>query len=97
MLTWKEKNSKLIAYDENGKAEYEVGMDEYGWYWIHKDTCDGFDGYDTAEEAQTDAEADWVYHKDEEDEDEDEGYTTEELNEILGDRLYEERKEQGLF
>ena len=42
------------------------------------------------------AEADYKFHENLGTKEE-KGYTTEEINEILGDRLYDERKEEGLF
>ena len=55
---------------------------------------DGMDGYDTAEEAMADAEADARAHEWEEEEEE--GYTLEEIEEILGDMIFETRREERM-
>lgn len=79
---------------------YRVGRDDNGWYYEFLAAADGFDGYESAEEARAAAEADYeadLASISQMFEEEEEGYTPEEINEILGDRLYDERKEEGLF
>ena len=93
-MKWYEENGKHLGFID-GTYLYRVAKDENGWYWEFILDMDGMDGYDTAEEAMADAEADARAHDLEENEIT--ACTLEEINEILGDRLYEERKEEGLF
>lgn len=79
---------------------YRVGRDDNGWYYEFLAAADGFDGYESAEEAKAAAEADYeadLVSISQMFEEEEKGYTLEEINEILGDMLYDERKEEGLF
>lgn len=98
MLRWEEENKGVwFGYDKKDEHRYTVAKDENGWYFEFLRDMDGFDGYDTCEEAKADAEADWKYHEDIKDTEEEKGFSYEEAMEILGDLLYEERKEEGLF
>lgn len=93
-MEWYKENGKYLGFID-GTYLYRVAEDENGWYWEFVPEMEGMDGYDTPEEAMADAEADAKAHEWEDCEEE--GYTLEEINEILGDRLYDERKEEGLF
>lgn len=93
-MEWYKENGKYLGFID-GTYLYRVAEDENGWYWEFVPEMEGMDGYDTAEEAMADAKADAEAH--EWKDCEEEGYTLEEINEILGDRLYDERKEEGLF
>lgn len=98
MLRWEEENKGVwFGYDKNDEHRYTVAKDENGWYFEFLRDTDGFDGYDTCEEAKADAEADWRYHESTEDTEEEKGFSYEEAMEVLGDMLYDERKEEGLF
>ena len=84
-----------IGFDD-GCPLYKVGEDDSGWYYEYLPDADGIEGYDTAEEAKAAAEADYKFYENLGTKEE-KGYTLEEIDEILGDRLYDERKEEGLF
>lgn len=95
MLRWEEENKGVwFGYDKKDEHRYTVAKDENGWYF---EFLRDMDGYDTCEEAKADAEADWKYHENIKDTEEEKGFSYEEAMEILGDLLYEERKEEGLF
>ena len=47
-----------IGFDD-GCPLYRVGRDDNGWYYEFLAAADGFDGYETAEEARAAAEADF--------------------------------------
>lgn len=99
MLEWHEENGKHLGFDD-GTYVYRVAEDENGWYYEHIMTQDGFDGYDTAEEAKAAAEEDYAqYEADMRHllEVDDEPLNLEEIEEILGDMLYDERKENELM
>lgn len=89
MLTWYEENGKFLGFDD-GTFVYRVAEDGNGWYYEHIMTQDGFDGYETAEEAKA-AEEDYaqyeadMYHLLELNVDE-EPLSLEGIDEILGDR-----------
>ena len=87
-MKWYEENGKHLGFID-GTYLYRVAKDENGWYWEFVPDMDGMDGYDTAEEAMADAEADARAHEWEEEEEE--GYTLEEIEEILGDMIFETR------
>ena len=57
MLKWYEENGERLGFDDDAFL-YRVAKDENGWYWEYVPDMDGFDGYDTAEEAMAAAEAD---------------------------------------
>lgn len=99
MLKWYEEDGKHLGFDEDTLV-YRVAEDGNGWYYEHIMAQDGFDGYDTAEEAKAAAEVDYeeyeadMRHLLELDE---EPLSPEEIDAILGDMLYEERREQAIF
>ena len=47
-----------IGFDDDCPL-YRVGRDDNGWYYEFLAAADGFDGYETAEEAKAAAEADY--------------------------------------
>lgn len=98
MLKWYEENGKHLGFDD-GTYVYRVAEDENGWYYEHIMTQDGMDGYDTAEEAMTAAEVDYTQYEADTHHllELDEPLSYEEAMKILGDMLYDERKEAGLF
>ena len=61
MLKWYEENGKHLGFVD-GTFLYRVAKDENGWYWEYVPDMEGFDGYDTAEEAKAAAEADAEAH-----------------------------------
>lgn len=98
-MEWYEENGKYLGFDD-GTYMYRVAEDENGWYYEHIMTQDGFDGYETAEEAVAAAEADYAQYEADMRrllELDDEPFSYEEAMEVLGDMLYDERKEEGLF
>lgn len=92
-MKWYEENGKHLGFID-GTFLYKVAKDENGWYWEYVPDMDGFDGYDTAEEAMADAEADASAHELEDDENT--TYTLEEVEEILGDIIFEARREEQM-
>ena len=62
MLTWYEENGKHLGFDDDTYT-YRVAEDENGWYYEHIMTQDGFDGYETAEEAMAAAEVDYAQYE----------------------------------
>lgn len=99
MLKWYEENGKHLGFDDDTYV-YRVAEDENGWYYEHIMTQDGFDGYDTAEEAKAAAEEDYAQYETDMRhllEVDDEPLNLEEIEEILGDMLYDERKENELM
>lgn len=97
-MEWYEENGKHLGFID-GTFLYRVAKDENGWYWEFVPDMDGFDGYNTAEEAMADAMADANEHGwlEESEEKEEEPLSYEEAMEVLGDMMYDERKEEGLF
>lgn len=95
MLTWYEENGKWLGFDDDYFA-YRVAQDKNGWYFEEVQDQDGADGYDTAQEAMEAAEADFQAHQWDYDDEEEEPLTIEEMEEILGDILFEERREARL-
>ena len=97
MLKWYISKENALRWE--GYADdvllYTVTFDEVdAWEWINLTEAYGFHGYDTEDEAMDRAEADYKKHLPKVDE-EALSYTPEELDAILGDILYEERKEEG--
>ena len=87
MLTWYEMESATgyIGFDDDCPC-YFVKQDEEGWYW--EDSWGfGEGGFDTAEEAKAGAEKDMPAPK------YDEPLTPEEIREMLGDILYEAKRD----
>lgn len=98
-MKWYEENGKHLGFDD-GTYVYRVAEDENGWYYEHIMTQDGFDGYDTAEEAKAAAEEDYAQYETDMRhllEVDGEPLNLEEIEEILGDMLYDERKENELM
>ena len=92
MLTWYEENGKWLGFDDDCFS-YRVAQDENGWYFEEVQNRDGMDGYDTAQEAMEAAEADFQAHQWEHDEEDEEPLSYEEAMEVLGDILYEARRD----
>lgn len=61
MLKWYEENGNRLGFDDDTFL-YRVAKEADGWYWVYVPDMDGFDGYDTAEEAMADAEKDYEAH-----------------------------------
>lgn len=96
MINWElEKNGHWLGFVD-GDYLYTVYAEDGGWIYEHAGDMDGMDGYDTAEEAKAAAEKDYAYHESLLDDLELE-MTPEEWREILGDILYEERRDMGLL
>ena len=104
MLTWhKDINGYngnwmggYIGFDDDCPL-YKVSEDDSGWYYEYLPDADGMDGYDTAEEAMAAAEFEFTSKQIDIDWDSLEPPTREELEEILGDMLYEERRDARLW
>ena len=84
-----------IGFDDDCPL-YKVGEDENGWYYEYLPDADGMDGFDTAEEAMAEAEFEYTANQIDLDWEEEEPLTVEEMEEILGDILFEERREARL-
>ena len=73
---------------------YRVAEDDSGWYYEYLPDADGMHGYDTYQEAMAAAEFDFTATQITIEDDE--PLTAAEIDEIIGDRLYDERKENVL-
>lgn len=97
MLKWYEENGKLLGFDDD-TLMYIVDYDaEEGWRWLDVFEGWGVCEYDNAEDAKAGAESDYALHPDKLDLNDEPFYTPEEIEEILGDMLYEERKDAQAF
>ena len=94
MLKWYEENGKHLGFDDD-TFRYRVAKDENGWYWEYVPDMDGFDGYDTAEEAMADAEKDCEAHDLEVDWEDLEPLDLEDLEDIYWDEVAHERMENA--
>ena len=92
MLKWYEENGKHLGFDD-GTFLYRVAKDENSWYWEYVPDMDGFDGYNTAEEAMADAEKDCEAHDLEVDWEDLEPLDLEDLEEAYWDAIAHERME----
>lgn len=92
MLKWYEENGKRLGFDDDTFL-YRVAKDENGWYWEYVPDMDGFDGYDTAEEAMADAEKDCEAHDLEADWEDLESLDLEDLEDAYWDEVAHERME----
>lgn len=98
-MTWFEQEDGIwLGFDD--ALLYRVKKDVNGWYFESVLDLDGMDGYATADDAMDAAETDydsrnsWFTWED----DDDPILSPEELEEILADRLYHERKDDlGLW
>lgn len=101
MLNWQEENGKHLGFCD-GVFLYRVFETPEGWMWETADYYwEGECDFETANEAMNAAQEhfnkrlameEWLEMNDP-----NLGYTQEEIDEILGDMLYEERKENELF
>ena len=93
-----DENGGYIGFDDDCPL-YRVGRDDNGWYYEFLAAADGFDGYETAEEAMEAAEVDYAQYEADMRHllEIDEPLSYEEAMEVLGDMMYDERKEAGLF
>ena len=98
MLKWyisKENALRWEGYDDDTLL-YTVTFDEVdAWEWIYLPEAYGFHGYDTEDEAMTEAEADYAKNHLPIIGEEEAGYTLEEIEEIIAEAVYEEGKEAG--
>ena len=92
-----------IGFDD-GCPLYRVGRDDNGWYYEFLAAADGFDGYETAEEARAAAEADFKADTDSilqmfAEEEDLEPLDLEDLGDAYWDEVAHERMEiaKGLF
>ena len=95
MLNWIEENGKYLGFEDDTLLYlvYNEG-NGFGWEWEYIPDMDGFDGYDTAEEAMADAEADAESHNFDFDDDEDLDLDLDlELEEAYWDAVAHERME----
>lgn len=92
MLKWYEENGKCLGFDDDTFL-YIVAKDKNGWYWEYVPDMDGFDGYDTAEEAMADAEKDCEAHDLEVDWEDLEPLDLEDLEDAYWDEVAHERME----
>ena len=92
MLKWYEENGERLGFDDDTFL-YRVAKDENSWYWEYVPDMDGFDGYDTAEEAMADAEKDCEAHDFEADWEDLEPLDLEDLEDAYWDKVAHERME----
>ena len=92
MLKWYEENGEHLGFDDDTFL-YRVAKDENGWYWEYVLDIDGFDGYDTAEEAMADAEKNCEAHDLEVDWEDLEPLDLEDLEDAYWDEVAHERME----
>lgn len=96
MIEWTQGSNRLLGFDDGDLLYYVYYEEGSGWIYEHAGDMDGMDGHDTAEEAKAAAEKDYAYYESLLDDLELE-MTPEEWEEILGDILYEERRDAGLL
>lgn len=94
MLKWEKDINGYIGFEDDCPL-YKVGEDDNGWYYECLPDADGMDGYDTCQEAMAAAESE-VAAKEIEIDWAEEWLAPEELYEILGDKLYEERRDEKM-
>lgn len=96
MLNWQEENGKHFGFDDD-TLMYIVDYDaEEGWRWVDVFEGCGACDYVDAEDAKAGAENDYAKHPKDLTEDDEPFLAPEELDEILGDILYEERRDARL-
>ena len=96
MLKWQEENNRHLGFDDDTLI-YIVDYDpEEGWRWLNVFEGFGIFDYIDAEEAKAGAENDYAEYPPNLTEDNEPYLTPEEIYEILGDRLYEERRDARL-
>jgi hypothetical protein len=96
MLNWREENGKHLGFDDD-TLMYIIDYDTAeGWRWV--DVFEGWGAcdYADAEDAKAGAEDDYAKYPKDLTEDGEPFPTLEELDEILGDILCEERREAQL-
>lgn len=95
---WIFEGGKWLAFAD-GTFVYRVWLNNDGWNWEEALGWEGGYNYDTAEEAKAAAEEHFKKRLQAEEwlemNDPNLGYTQEELDEILGDILYEEARDEG--
>ena len=98
MLKWQEENGKHLGFCD-GDFLYRVFETPEGWMWETADSWEGECDFETANEAMLAAQKHFNERLAMEERlaDIDLGISLEEIEEILGDILYEERKENELF
>ena len=98
MLKWyisKENVNRWEGYEDNTLL-YTVTFDDVdAWEWIYLPEGCGFHGYDTENEAKSEAEADYRKNHQPTVDEEEPGYTLEEIEEIIAEAVYEEGKAEG--
>jgi hypothetical protein len=85
---------------EDGRPLYRVGRDDDGWYYEYLLGANGFDGYESVEEAKAAAEADYKADTDSilrMFDEEDEPLTWEDLEDIHWDEVAHKRMEIAKF
>lgn len=98
MLKWEIERGRYYGYDD-GHLYYRVFETPEGWMWETADSWEGVSDFETAEEAMQDAEKQHTARLELEEMLMliDLEISLEEIEEILGEMLYEERKEAKLF
>ena len=82
-----------VGFDDDCPL-YKVGEDDEGWYYEYLPEGWGESGFDDCQEAMAAAEFEFIAKQIKLEEVGDEPLTPEEINEILGDILYEETRDQ---
>lgn len=98
MLKWQKEKDRYLGFDD-GHFYYRVFETPEGWMWETADSWEGACDFETAEEAMQDAEKQHTARLELEEKLMLIGLdiSLEEIEEILGDELFEERKENELF
>lgn len=97
-MEWYEENGKHLGFID-GTFLYLVAYEDGSWFWEYVPDMDGFDGYDTAEEAMADAEKDCEAHNFGIDWEDFEPIDLEDLEDAYWDTVAHERMEiaKGLY
>jgi hypothetical protein len=96
MLNWQEENGKLLGFGD-GFLFCRIYLDDDGWTYHNLIDDVAITGYENAECAKIPAEAEYGNYIWQDEDEDTEPLSLEEIDEILGDMLYEERKENELF
>ena len=98
MLTWIKENGKHLGFDD-GDFLYRVFETPEGWMWETSDAWEGECDFETAEQAMIAAQLDWNKKLEQLDKIDliDLEMSLQDLEEILGDILFEEYREAGLL
>jgi hypothetical protein len=95
MLNWQEENGKLLGFGD-GFLFCRIYPEAGGWTYYNLIDEVAITGYENAECAKIPAEAEYANYIWQDEGEDDEPLSPEEIEEILGDMLYEERRDARL-